>query len=161
PGAGDAPPRGRASAALTLRAAQPPGKEEEMDGERPPPTGDEGRLEEVIAAYVQAVEAGQTPQRAELRRRDPDLAADLERFFADFERVDRAAETTSGPLQSGPMDSRANNRRGLKVLGLALALTNLALWFGVVWLRSGFDALAGRLHDPHRPVVVFGVQELL
>jgi len=53
------------------------------------------------------------------------------------------------------------NWSGLKVLGLALALTNLALWFGVVWLRNSFDALAGRLHSPYRPGVFFGVQELL
>jgi hypothetical protein len=59
------------------------------------------------------------------------------------------------------MATLARNSRGLKVLGLALALTNLALWFGVVWLRNGFDALASRLHSPHRPGVLFGVQELL
>ena len=35
------------------------------------------------------------------------------------------------------------------------------LWFGVVWLRNSFDALAGRLHSPHRPGVYCGVQELL
>ncbi|HEY7423115.1 MAG TPA: hypothetical protein VH682_02625, partial [Gemmataceae bacterium] len=64
-------------------------------------------------------------------------------------------------LQAVPMATLARNSRGLKVLALALALTNLALWFGVVWLRNSFDALAGRLHAPHRPGVYFGVQELL
>ena len=59
------------------------------------------------------------------------------------------------------MSPFAKNDHALKALGIALAITNLTLWFGVVWLRAGFDARAGRLNSPLRPDVVIGVQELL
>ncbi len=45
----------------------------------------EARLEELIAGYLQAVQAGETPDRADLLARHPDLAADLEEFFADHD----------------------------------------------------------------------------
>ncbi len=48
--------------------------------------------------------------------------------------------------------------RGLKVLALALAVTNLILWYTVPWLRNALDP---RLTSPFRPVLVNGVQELL
>jgi hypothetical protein len=54
------------------------------------PSPDES-LSGVIAAYLQAVDAGQTPDRNELLRRHPDLADDLRRFFADQERLDQLA----------------------------------------------------------------------
>jgi hypothetical protein len=59
------------------------------------------------------------------------------------------------------MELRARKSRGLIILGLTLALTNLALWFGVIGLRNGYDSLLGRRDDPCRPGVFSGVQELL
>jgi WD40 repeat protein/tRNA A-37 threonylcarbamoyl transferase component Bud32 len=50
------------------------------------------RLDELIAAYLAAVDAGQTPNRQEWLRRYPEFAAELEAFLADYERVDRMAE---------------------------------------------------------------------
>jgi hypothetical protein len=52
-----------------------------MADERPPPTGQEGRLDAAIAAYVQAIEAGQGPDRDELPRRHPDFPHDFRTFF--------------------------------------------------------------------------------
>lgn len=53
------------------------------------------------------------------------------------------------------------SKRALRFLAIALGLLNLALCFGVVWLRNGFDALTGRINFPHRPPAMFGAQELL
>jgi WD40 repeat protein/tRNA A-37 threonylcarbamoyl transferase component Bud32 len=43
----------------------------------------ETRLDQVIAEYLVALEEGRAPRREELIARHPDLAAELERFFAD------------------------------------------------------------------------------
>jgi WD40 repeat protein len=51
----------------------------------------EERLDEVIAGYVRAVEAGQTPDQGELLARHPDLAAELAVYFADRDRMERWA----------------------------------------------------------------------
>src|SRR4051794_33152177 len=48
-------------------------------------------LQEVLAAYIQAVEAGRSPDRKEILARHPDLAADLDTFFADHDRMKNAA----------------------------------------------------------------------
>src|SRR6266542_985539 len=48
-------------------------------------------LQEILAAYLQAVEAGRSPDRKELLARHPDLAAELETFFADHDRMQNAA----------------------------------------------------------------------
>src|SRR5271166_2469081 len=47
----------------------------------------EKRLNEVLAAYLDAVEAGQQPRQEEWIARYPDLAAELTEFFANQERL--------------------------------------------------------------------------
>src|SRR5262245_7831922 len=54
-------------------------------------TGKEQRLGEVIAAYLEAVDAGWAPPRADVLASYPDLAADLSTFFVCQDEVSRLA----------------------------------------------------------------------
>src|SRR4051812_19839512 len=75
----------------------------------------EERLHEILAEYLQAVDAGQHPVRQEFLSRHPELAEDLREFFANQDQADKftgplrpAAESneptlaTTGPAVPGP-----------------------------------------------------------
>ena len=54
-------------------------------------TREDRSLEAVIAAYLRASRAGRVPDRAEYLARYPELAGELESFFAEYEAFDRIA----------------------------------------------------------------------
>jgi serine/threonine protein kinase/WD40 repeat protein len=59
--------------------------------EPPPSSQREQKLDRVLADYLHAVEAGTPPDRAELLRQHPDLAADLDSFFRNRDAMQRIA----------------------------------------------------------------------
>ena len=62
------------------------------------------RLQEILAAYLQDVEAGKNPDREKLLAQHPDLADDLRSFLAENDKmrrlVDQHEATTLGPESS-------------------------------------------------------------
>src|SRR5262249_55430118 len=55
-------------------------------------TDREQRLNDVMTAYVEAADSGRAPDRAEILAQHPDLAGELQAFFADHDRLNRLAK---------------------------------------------------------------------
>src|SRR5262249_53882097 len=60
------------------------------------------RLDEIIAAYLRAQEAGTAPSEDELLAQHPELAAELRQFLADRASIQRVAGARSEPPAPGP-----------------------------------------------------------
>jgi hypothetical protein len=69
-----------------------------MSSTSPDSTGRDARLNAVIAAYLEALEAGQPPDRDAWIAQYPDLADDLRAFFANHDRMAKVG----GPLRAVP-----------------------------------------------------------
>ena len=68
-----------------------------MIDEQKATSGDEQILEEILAAYLKAMEAGTPPDQQELLARYPELAAELSAFFAEHEALRRLTEAVRTP----------------------------------------------------------------
>ena len=101
----DRPRRGLAPPPRPGRASEPALKPRSDPAMSTPSTPtNPTRSTALIAAYVQAIEAGQVPNRRELLDRHPEQAEALQTFFADFDRMDRVA----APLRiAGEVDETA------------------------------------------------------
>jgi WD40 repeat protein/serine/threonine protein kinase len=73
-----------------------------MDTVRHEPGDPDTGLENVLAEYLRAVEAGKPPDRKELLARHPDLAAELQEFFANRDSISRLATPLRVPTRSSP-----------------------------------------------------------
>jgi tetratricopeptide (TPR) repeat protein len=89
----------------------------------------EARLDDVVADYLEAVQAGRAPDRESILAEYPDLAAELEAFFADHDKLSRLADPLRAiaqaaqigleipPLAGGSDGPRSREFGGYELLG--------------------------------------------
>jgi hypothetical protein len=90
-----------------------------VDSSTTPPDARSERVDEVILAYLEEVDAGRAPQPADYLARYPDLAPDLQSFFADQQQVRRL----TAPLRIVSSSSTTSDAptAGARVAGSSLA----------------------------------------
>jgi serine/threonine-protein kinase len=76
-----------------------------MTTQPPSPVEREERLDSIVTAYFQAVDAGKAPDDEELIARHPDLAEELRRFFRGHKRIDHLAEPMRPVTRAARVDA--------------------------------------------------------
>ncbi len=71
-----------------------------MSSEPESSLANEERLNEIIAAYIRAIEVGETPNRQDLLAGFPEFAAELQDFFAGRDQVDRLVTPLRSAIQA-------------------------------------------------------------
>ena len=69
----------------------------------------DGRLDEILGSYFEAVASGQTPDRAALMEQHPDLASQLAAFFSDQERMHEIVGPARPAVPVGRRDPASAN----------------------------------------------------
>jgi len=85
----------------------------------------EERLQEILLVYLEATEAGQKPDRHELIERHADLAAELNEFFVEQDRLDRLAKPLRA-VAEGARDGMTPTPAGQQTAGDADAPSKAA-----------------------------------
>src|SRR5579884_3541807 len=70
-----------------------------------PRSDSQARVNQVIAAWLEALDAGRAPSREELIARHPDLADELRAFFADHDEVGLLAAPLRGAADSAGLST--------------------------------------------------------
>jgi WD40 repeat protein/tRNA A-37 threonylcarbamoyl transferase component Bud32 len=81
------------------------------------PSQREQRLQDILAAYIQAAEAGHAPDRQKLLADHPDLADELASFFANRDDFARLAEPVAPPAAQAATMGAAASAGGVPVVG--------------------------------------------
>src|SRR5260370_30977818 len=87
----------------------------------------EQRLDEVLAAYLKAVEAGHAADRGEWLARHPQFAAELGEFFADQNQFERFAAVLRRTLDAPLGDFRILREVGRGGMGVVYEAEQMSL----------------------------------
>ena len=79
--------------------------------------GDGGRLEEVLAGYLLAAEAGETPDRERFIASHPNLADALRAFFADESRIGAMARPAGAGIAGAALGDGAAGTPAMRSFG--------------------------------------------
>jgi serine/threonine-protein kinase len=106
----------------------------------------EADLSVVLAEYLEAVDAGQAPDREALLARRPHLAEQLRAFFADQDRLDQLAAPLRGEAPQLPEGPGGASAASLTNEGEVLPLDHYA---PLTQIDSGGMGIVYRGRDPH------------